>query len=78
MVANMSAGGLVLQRVRRHLRLGELLDIRLGEERAQFRVVWIGGVASARAGQVGMQRVTDNSIFPMSVLSQCSQAAATC
>ena len=78
MVTNMSAGGLVLQGVHRRLRLGELLDIRLGDERAQFRVVWIGAAASHHAGQVGMERVTTEDILPSFTLSRCSQAAAAC
>jgi hypothetical protein len=78
MVTNMSANGLVLHGVRRNLRLGELLDIRLGGERAQVRVVWIGGQGTQRAGQLGMQKVTSEPIFLVSVLTHCSQTAAAC
>src|SRR5438445_1886872 len=53
-VTNMSTGGLVLQGIRRRIRAGELLDIRMGEERAQFRVVWVGGAGTRRAGELGM------------------------
>jgi len=78
MVTNLSASGLVLHGVRRTLRLGELLDIRLEGQRAQVRVVWIGGQGTQQAGQLGMQKVTGEPIFLVSVLSQCSQAAAAC
>jgi hypothetical protein len=78
MVSNISAEGVVLHGLGRRLRLGELLDIRMGEEPAQFRVVWIGGPGSHRLGQIGMQRVTGKTIFPVAVLSHCAQAAAVC
>ena len=68
----------MLHGVRRTLRLGELLDIRIEGQRAQVRVVWIGGQGTQQAGQLGMQKVTSEPIFLVSVLSQCSQAAAVC
>jgi hypothetical protein len=77
-VSNLSAGGLVLHGVRRHLRVGELLDIRMERDTAQFRVVWIGGPGTHRAGQMGMQRVMAEAFVPDSVLVHCSQVAALC
>lgn len=74
LVTNMSAGGLVLQGVVRRIRVGEVLDIRMGSEKAQFRVVWVGA-----AGDLGMQKLTSASAFlPGSVLLHCAQAAAAC
>lgn len=78
MVTNMSANGLVLHGVRRNLRLGDLLDIRLEGQRAQVRVVWMGGQGTQQAGQLGMEKVNGAPIFLVSVLSLCSQAAAAC
>jgi len=40
-VINMSTGGLVLQGIRRRIRAGELLDVRMGKQKAEFRVVWV-------------------------------------
>ena len=74
----MSIGGLVLQGVRRRVRAGELLDIRMGDERAQFRVVWAGATGTRRAGELGMERVTAQTFLLDSVLVHCSQAAAAC
>ena len=74
LVINLSAGGLVLQGVPRRVRVGEILDVRMGVEQAQFRVVWVGV-----AGDLGMQKLTATIAFlPGSVLAHCAQAAAAC
>jgi hypothetical protein len=72
-VTNMSASGLVLQGIRRRIRAGELLDVRMGKTKAEFRVVWVGAM-----GEVGLQNVTAQTFLPESVLAHCSQAAAAC
>ena len=77
-VINMSTGGLVLQGLRRKIRGGEILDVRMGNEKAQYRVVWVGGLGSRRSGELGMQRVTAHAFFTNSVLACCTQIAGTC
>jgi len=72
-VINMSTGGLVLQGIRRRIRAGELLDVRMGKQKAEFRVVWVGAT-----GDLGMQSITAQAFLPDSVLTYCSQAAAAC
>jgi hypothetical protein len=54
------------------------VDIRMGDERAQFRVVWVGGIGTRKAGEVGVQRITTEAFLPDSVLAYCSQSAAAC
>ena len=76
-VTNLSAAGLVLQGLRRKIRVGETLDVRLGNDRAQYRVMWIRGVGH-RACELGMQRVTAPALFPNSVFPFCAQATGTC
>jgi hypothetical protein len=76
-VTNMSTGGLVLQGLRRKIRAGEILDIRMGKDRAQYRVVWTGGFGR-RAGELGMQRITAHAFQLNSVLACCAQVAGTC
>jgi hypothetical protein len=78
LVTNISTSGLVLQGVRPRIRAGEIVDIRMGHERAQFRVVWVGGIGTRKAGEVGVQRVTTEAFLPDSVLAYCSQSAAAC
>lgn len=74
LVTNVSAGGLVLQGVARRIRVGEVLDVRMGADQHQFRVVWIG-----TTGDLGMQKITMTGTFlPSSVLVHCAQAAAAC
>lgn len=76
-VTNMSTSGLVLQGLRRKIRAGEILDVRMGNDKAQYRVVWVGGPGT-RAGEVGMQRVTTHTFLFNSVLACCTQVAGTC
>jgi hypothetical protein len=75
LVTNMSTGGLVIQGVRRKVRIGEILDVQMGQEKAQFQVVWVG---SQSTFELGLQRTTAQAFFAGSVLANCSQAAAAC
>lgn len=74
LVTNLSAGGLVLQGVRRKIRTGEILDVRMGKETAQFQVVWV----ALDSSELGMERLTPEAFLPDSVLAHCSQVAAAC
>ena len=73
MVSNVSAGGIVLERMRRRLKIGEILDLRMGSTTSQFRVIWIGD-----RGEVGMENLTVQTVLPPSVFVYCAQAAAAC
>ena len=74
LVTNMSSGGLVVEGLTRRVRISEVLDVRMGEEKAaQFRVVWIGA-----SGALGLERITAHTFLPNSVLAHCAQAAAAC
>ena len=72
-VTNLSSGGMVLQGIHRRVRTGEMLDVRMGNEKAQFRVIWI-----KPTGDLGLRSVTATNFMPNSVLTHCSQAAAAC
>ena len=72
-ITNMSSGGIVLQRLRKRLRPGEVLDVRMGRETAHFRVIWAND-----HGELGMQALTEQTFVPPSVLIHCSQAAGAC
>src|SRR5215831_2869537 len=69
-VTDMSASGLVVQGVRRRMRIGDSLDVRMGELKAQFRVIWIGSMS-----ELGLQKVAGNSFLPETTVIRCSQAA---
>ncbi len=72
-VINMSVSGLVLQGIRRRVRAGEVLDVRMGKKKAEFRVVWMNAT-----GDLGLENVTAQAFLPNSVLTYCSQASAVC
>ena len=73
MVTNLSANGVVVQGVRRRMRIGETIDVRMGDKKAQFRVIWIGEMA-----ELGLERIDGNSFLPASTLAQFAQPAASC
>lgn len=73
MITNMSSGGLVIQGVRRRMREGEVLDVRMGCQTAHFRVIWVG-----EGNELGMEALTTQTFVPSSVLVHCSQAAGAC
>jgi len=73
LVVNMSAGGIVLRGVHRRIRIGELLDVRMENSCAEFRVVWIND-----GGDLGLQNLTAETFLPKTVLLHCAQVAAAC
>ena len=77
-VLNMSSSGIVLHGIRRHVRAGEVLDIRLGTDQAQFRVIWIGAGGTRRAGCMGLRKLTADAFLPDSVLTHCSATVGSC
>lgn len=72
-ITNMSSGGIVVQGLRKRMRPGEVLDVRMGRETAHFRVIWAN-----EKGELGMQALTEQTFVPPSVLIHCSQAAGAC
>ncbi|HWH59679.1 MAG TPA: hypothetical protein VN682_18765 [Terriglobales bacterium] len=73
MVTNLSANGVVVQGVRRRMRIGESIDVRMGNNKGQFRVIWVGDMS-----ELGLERIGGNSFLPASNLVQFAQSAATC
>ena len=45
------------------VREGETVGIQHGEQKSRFRVVWVGGLNTPRAGQVGVHCLEDKPIF---------------
>jgi hypothetical protein len=56
-VKNLSSTGAVIHGMRRQIRPGEILELQLDQEKAQFRVVWTGIPGTNRAGEIGLQRL---------------------
>ncbi len=56
-VKNLSASGVVIQGMRRQVRPGEILEVQLDDEKAQFRVIWTGMHGTRGAGEIGLRRL---------------------
>jgi PilZ domain-containing protein len=54
-VRNLSSTGAVIQGMRRQIKPGEILEMQLDEEKAQFRVIWTGQQGTDSAGELGLQ-----------------------
>jgi len=75
-VKNISSSGVEIHGLMRQVLPGELLDVQLGEDRAQYRVVWAGRMGSRKEGEIGLERMeAEPSIWNLDLL-RCSQVAA--
>ena len=54
-VRNISSSGAVVQGMRRRIQPGEVLEVQSGEDKAQFRVVWVGRTGTSREGEIGLE-----------------------
>jgi hypothetical protein len=74
-VKNISGRGAVIHGVQRQIRPGEILEVQYAEEKAQFRVVWVGKLGSRKEGQIGIEAVASGcSIWDVN-LDRCGQFA---
>src|SRR5215471_7188459 len=73
MITSLSANGVVVQGVRRRMRIGDSIDRRMGDHKGQFRLIWIGEMA-----EMGLERIDGHSFLPASEVAQFAQPAACC
>ncbi|MBV9343297.1 MAG: hypothetical protein JO159_20725 [Acidobacteria bacterium] len=73
LVTNVSTGGIVVEGLRRRMRPGEQLDVRLGNETSQFRVIWV-----SCTGDLGLQNLKSRSFLPYCVLACSAQTSGAC
>jgi hypothetical protein len=71
---SISSAGALIQGFRRQVRLGELLEVQLGEEKCQFRVVWAG--KGRKSDELGLETVSPETFLWDLNLCRCSQFAA--
>ena len=71
---SISSGGALILGFRRQVRLGELLEVQLGEEKCQFRVVWVG--KGRNTGELGLESTAAETGLWDINLCRCSQFAA--
>jgi hypothetical protein len=72
---NISRSGALIQGMRRQVRPGEVLEVQLGHEKAQFRVTWVGKRGSQRDGEIGIEMLPSEPCIWDVNLSQCIQYA---
>ena len=74
-VTNISSGGAAVRGVHRRIRAGEVLEVQFGSQIAQFRVMWVGQVGTARQGEIGIVSMpAQPSIWDVN-LGRCVQLA---
>jgi hypothetical protein len=74
---NISTGGIVLQRLRRQVRLGTVLEIQYGHEQAQFKVVRMDRTCSSDQGTIGLEKLaSEPALMDLSHLHARTAAAA--
>jgi hypothetical protein len=56
-VKNLSSTGAVIHGMCRQMRPGEILEVQMDNEKAQFRVIWTGMPGTSSAGEIGLQRL---------------------
>jgi PilZ domain-containing protein len=54
-VKDISHTGALLQGIRRTIKPGTVLEVQLGEEKAQFRVAWVGKPGTRKEGEIGLE-----------------------
>ncbi|GAC1433423.1 MAG: hypothetical protein NVS1B11_15860 [Terriglobales bacterium] len=71
---NISLSGAVIQGIRRQMRPGEIIEVQLENQKAEFRVVWVGRSASNREGEVGIEILPSEPCIWDVNLDQCCLA----
>lgn len=72
---NISGNGAVLEGMLRTMKVGESLHLQLGQQPAEFRVVWVGAVGSSRQGELGVAAIpSEPNIWDVNLL-HCSEIA---
>lgn len=56
-VKNISNGGAVVCGITSRVAVGEILEVQLNQEKAQYQVVWIGAPGSRKQGEIGLARL---------------------
>ena len=75
-VKNLSSTGVVVHGMRRRVKPGEILEVQMDEEKAQFRVVWTGMPGTCAAGELGLQRLASEPCLWGVALSCYSEMVA--
>jgi hypothetical protein len=74
-VKNISKSGMVVSGMTCTLCIGSVLEIKHEQEKAQFRVVWVGQTGTRRQGEVGLVKLASEPQlleFHSSMLHACA------
>jgi hypothetical protein len=76
-VRNISSSGAVVQGLRRQIRPGEVLEVQSGDDKAQFKVVWVGRTGTSREGEIGLETLPSEPCLWDQDLSRYSELVGT-
>lgn len=62
-VRNISSSGMVVCGMKHSVAVGTILEIKLGREKAEFRVVWVGQAGTRRQGEIGLAKLAAEHPF---------------
>jgi hypothetical protein len=74
-VKDISHSGALVHGIRQLLKPGTILEVQLGEDKAQFRVAWAGQPGTRKQGQVGLESLPSEPYIWDVNLGQCNQFA---
>jgi len=74
-VKDISLNGALVHGIRRQVRAGTILEVQLGEEKAQFRVAWVGRLGTRKEGQLGLESLPSEPCIWDVNLGLCTQFA---
>ena len=72
---NISPRGAILQGMFYTVKPGESVHVQLGQQQAEFRVVWVGTIGTSKQGELGIEATSpDPNIWDINLLN-CSEIA---
>lgn len=74
-ITDISSTGAVIHGMHRRVRPGAILEVQLGDSRAEFRVVWTGRPGTSNEGAVGLESATQEERLWNMDLSRCQLVA---
>jgi hypothetical protein len=74
-VKDISHTGALVQGMRRMIKPGTVLEVQLGEEKAQFRVAWVGKPGTRKEGEIGLESLPAEPCIWDVNLGVCNQFA---
>ncbi|HWF91480.1 MAG TPA: PilZ domain-containing protein [Terriglobales bacterium] len=76
-VRNISAGGAVVQGMQHRVSEGTVLEVQYEDEKAQFRVIWVGNAEMHTKGEIGIQILPSEPMIWDLNLCLCSEMVGT-